>query len=190
MEEEKKNSENRMEDSAENEIAQKSQEKWEDSARKLEEEIASLKDTLLRCIAESENLRRRLEKEKEEAIRYANSKFARDLLAVVDNFERVTANVTSSASIREKIEADTGLKALFDGILLCEKELLFAFKKNGISPIELKEGDAFNPAYHQAMCELDSPDGKAGVVMTVMQAGYIYQDRLLRPALVSVSKKA
>ncbi|MDR0632326.1 MAG: nucleotide exchange factor GrpE [Holosporaceae bacterium] len=158
----------------------------EDQVQKLKDEIGMLKDTVLRKMAESENLRKRLEKEKEEVIRYSNAKFAKDLLAVVDNFERVSEN---SASIKEKIETDDGLKAFFAGIELCEKELISTFKRHGIYRTEVKEGDEFNPEYHQAMCELDSPDHKAGVIIKVFQTGYIYNDRLLRPAMVSVSKK-
>ncbi|MDR1983095.1 MAG: nucleotide exchange factor GrpE [Holosporaceae bacterium] len=159
---------------------------FEEQIKKLKEEIRVLSDALLRKAAESENLRKRLEKEKEEAIKYSNAKFAKDLLSVIDNFERVTEN---SISIKEKIETDVNLKALFDGILLCEKELISVFKKHGIVKTEIKEGDEFNPEYHQAMCELCSPDHKAGSVIKVLQTGYTYHDRLLRPAMVSVSKK-
>ncbi|MDR2781133.1 MAG: nucleotide exchange factor GrpE [Holosporaceae bacterium] len=155
--------------------------------QKLEEDVRVLRDTLLRRVAESENLRKRLEKEKEEAIKYSNSRFAKDLLAVIDNFERVADN---SALIKEKIEADESLKAFFDGIMLCEKELVSTFKRHGISRIEVREGDCFNPEYHQAMCELDSPGHKSGSVIKAFQTGYMYNDRLLRPTMVSVSKKA
>jgi molecular chaperone GrpE len=157
-----------------------------DRIQKLEKEVGALRDTLLRKVAESENLRKRLEKEKEDAIRYSHTKFAKDLLAVIDNFERVTEN---SAIIRNKIESDESLKVFFDGIVLCEKELLSVFKKYGILRLEAKEGDVFNPEYHQAMCELDSPNHKAGSIIKSFQAGYMYNDRLLRPAMVSVSKK-
>jgi molecular chaperone GrpE len=158
----------------------------EDALQKLEEEVLLLKDTILRKAAESDNLRKRLEKEKEDAIKYSNAKFAKDLLAVVDNFERVTEN---SLLIREKIEGDESLKAFFDGIVLCEKELISVFKKYGISRIEVREGEGFNPEYHQAMCESESSDHKAGCVIKSFQTGYMYNDRLLRPAMVSVSKK-
>jgi molecular chaperone GrpE len=157
-----------------------------DQMQKLVEENSRLKDGLLRMAAESENLRRRLEKEKEDAIKYSNARFAKDLLAVVDNFERVMEN---SASIKEKIEADTNLKAFFEGILLCEKEIVSTFKKYGISRTDVNEGDEFNPEFHQAMCELESAEHKAGSIIKVFQIGYMYNDRLLRPAMVSVSKK-
>jgi molecular chaperone GrpE len=159
---------------------------FEDQIAKLQEDIRGLNDTLLRKTAESENLRKRLEKEKEDAIKYSNTKFARDLLSVVDNFERVTKN---SSLFEEKIETDTNLQALLEGILLCGKELISVFKKHGISKVEIQEGDKFNPEYHQAMCELSSKDHESGSIINVLQTGYIYHDRLLRPAMVSVSKK-
>jgi len=163
------------------------QENVESEIKKLQGENQLLKDTVLRKMAESDNLRKRLEKEKDDAVKYSNSKFAKDLLAVIDNFERISAN---SSSVREKIENDANLKALFDGIMLCEKELLGTLKKYGISQIEAKKGDPFNPTYHQAMCELESEDCDAGTIVQVMQTGYVYHDRLLRPTMVSVAKKA
>jgi molecular chaperone GrpE len=159
----------------------------DDQILKLQEEVAKLKDALLRKVADLENLKRRCDKDKEDSLKYSNGKFAKDLLAVLDNFERITEN---SASVMKKIEAEPSLKAFFDGILLCEKELLGTFKKHGISRIETREGDEFNPGYHQAMCELESPDHKAGSVIKILQKGYMYNDRLLRPAMVSVSKKS
>ena len=160
---------------------------FEDQIQRLEKENYTLKDDLLRKIADFENLRKRLEKEKEEAVKYSNMKFAKDLLALVDNFERVMEN---SASIKEKIEADENLKAFFDGILLCEKEIISTFKKHGIFKTDANEGDEFNPEFHQAMCESESSEHKAGSIIKVFQTGYIYNNRLLRPAMVSVSKKA
>jgi molecular chaperone GrpE len=158
-----------------------------DRIKKLEEEIEALRNTLLRMAAETENLRKRLEKEKSEAVKYANVKFAKDLLAVLDNFERISGNC--SASVREKIESAEGFKAFFDGILLCEKELLSIFKRHVISPLKTEKGNKFDPECHQAVCELESSDHEVGSVIQVLQNGYIYHDRLLRPAMVSVSKK-
>ena len=152
----------------------------------LEEEVRSLKDTLLRKVAESENLRKRLEKEKDDVEKYANTKFARDFLSVIDNFDRVSEN---SKNITEKINTDNMLKVFFDGVVLCGKELLGVFKKHGITIIEVSEGDSFNPQYHQAMCEVESDEHDQGVIIKVFQHGYLYRDRLLRPTMVSVSKK-
>lgn len=152
----------------------------------LEDEVSSLKDTLLRKMAEIENLRKRLEKERDDAEKYANSRFAKDLLSVVDNFNRVSDN---SKAISEKINEDANLKGFFDGMLLCGKELTSVFKKHGITQIEVSEGDPFDPQYHQAMLEIESKDHKPGSVINVLQVGYVYHDRLLRPSMVSVSKK-
>lgn len=153
---------------------------------RLEQEVAALKDTLLRKLAESDNLRKRLEKEKNDAEKYANGRFAKDLLSVVDNLDRVTKSLPT---VRDKVEADAALKPFFEGVLLCGKELLSVFKKHGITQIEVSEGARFDPHYHQAMCEIESTDHEAGVVISVMQSGYVYHDRLLRPAMVSVAKK-
>lgn len=153
----------------------------------LEAEVATLKDTLLRKLAETDNLRKRLEKEKNDVEKYANARFAKDLLSVIDNFDRV---MNSLASIEEKIKDDTALKPFFEGVSLCGKELLSVFKKHGIAQVEVSEGTRFDPHYHQAMCEIESKDHEVGTVINVMQSGYVYHDRLLRPAMVSVAKKA
>ncbi len=154
----------------------------------LESEVATLKDMLLRKLAETDNLRKRLEKEKNDAEKYANAKFAKDLLSVIDNFDRVTSNL---ASVEEKIKKDAALKPFFEGVSLCGKELLSVFKKHGITQIEVSEGAThFDPHYHQAMCEIESREHKPGTIINVMQSGYVYHDRLLRPAMVSVAKKA
>ena len=150
------------------------------------EQIAALKDALLRKTAEEENLRKRLEKEKADAIKYANKNFAKDLLSVLDNFERIKSNVEK---LQDAIEKDPNLKAYLDGIGLCEKELVSIFKKYGIEKVEVAAGDLFNHEFHQAMCEVESQEHPAGSVVAVMQTGYCYNDRLLRPAMVCVSKK-
>jgi len=152
----------------------------------LKKEVELLRDTILRQAAESDNLRKRLVKEKGDAEKYANTRIARDLLSVIDNFERVTEN---SKDISEKINADKALKIFFDGVDLCGKEILVVFKKHGITVVEASEGDAFDPRHHQAMCEIESNEHNPGAIIKVFQNGYVYHDRLLRPAMVSVSKK-
>lgn len=164
----------------------KNSESEKESQADLLDQIAKLKDTLLRKTAESENLRKRLEKEKDDAVKYANKSFARDLLAVLDNFERINCNI---ASVKDKIENDASLKAYFEGISICEKELLSTFQKYGISRMKVSSGDSFNHELHQAMCEVEDDKQPAGSVVKVFQTGYKYNDRLLRPAMVSVSKK-
>lgn len=158
----------------------------QDRAKELEAEVATLKDALLRKLAESDNLRKRLEKEKIDAEKYANIKFAKDLLSVIDNFDRVARSLSV---IEEKIKNDAALKSFFDGVSLCGKELLSAFKKHGITKIEVSDGAQFDPNYHQAMCEIENADREPGTIISIMQSGYMYYDRLLRPAMVSVAKK-
>ena len=168
------------------ERSDKNSESERESEANLLGQIESLKDTLLRKTAESENLRKRLEKEKDDAVKYANKNFARDLLAVLDNFERINGNISS---VKDRIDADPNLKAYFDGIAICEKELLSTFQKYGISRIEVSAGDPFSHELHQAMCEVEDDQQPAGTVVKVFQTGYKYHDRLLRPVMVSVSKK-
>ncbi|MDR2681556.1 MAG: nucleotide exchange factor GrpE [Holosporaceae bacterium] len=153
----------------------------------LENEVKLLKDTLLRKIAEFDNSRKRFAKEKEDAIKYSNGKFAKDLLSVLDNFEKISENFSI---IDEKVAEDQTLKAFFDGVVLCGKELFSVFNKHGLSKIEVSIGDVFDPHYHQAMCELESEEHDPGVILQIFQSGYVYNDRLLRPAMVSVSKKS
>lgn len=150
------------------------------------QQIATLKDSLIRKAAEMENLRKRLEKEKDEAVKYANKNFAKDLLPVLDNFERIENNL---AIVKDKIEQDPNLKAFFEGIAICEKELLAAFKRYGVSKVQAEPGLVFDHSQHQAMCEVEDDKIPEGSVVKVFQTGYNYHDRLLRPAMVSVSKK-
>ncbi len=168
------------------EDASKDSESKRESRADLLDQIDMLKDALLRKTAESENLRKRLEKEKDDAVKYANKSFARDLLVVLDNFERINGNI---ASVKSKIDADPNLKAYFDGIAICEKELLSTFQRYGISRLKVSAGDPFNHELHQAMCEVEDDQQPAGAVVKVFQTGYKYHDRLLRPVMVSVSKK-
>lgn len=158
----------------------------EDEKIELMNQIAALKDTILRKAAETENLRKRLEKEKDDAIKYANKNFASDLLSILDNFERINANISS---VKEKIENDSNLKSYFEGIAICEKALLSTFQKYGISKINVTAGDVFNHEIHQAMLEVEDEKMPAGSVVQILQSGYKYNDRLLRPTMVSVSKK-
>ena len=164
----------------------RTEENSQESQADLFDQIAKLKDSLLRKTAESENLRKRLEKEKDDAVKYANKSFARDLLSVLDNFERINNNITS---VKDKIEEDANLKAYFEGIAICEKELLSTFQKYGISRVNVSAGDLFNHELHQAICEVEDDEHPVGSVVKVFQTGYKYNDRLLRPAMVSVSKK-
>ena len=144
-------------------------------------EIAELKERVMRQLAETENVRRRLEKEKQDAGAYAMTSFARELLAVADNLRRALAAVPVGA------RSDQSLSGFLVGVEMTEKELLKAFGKFGIVKVEA-EGQRLNPNLHQAMVEIPTADAEPGTVVQVMQDGYQIKDRLLRPALVGVAK--
>jgi molecular chaperone GrpE len=146
-------------------------------------EAAELKDRLLRTLAEMENLRRRTEREVADARVYGITGLARDLLGVADNLRRAIEALPAQS--RET--ADSGIKALIEGVELTERELLKVFEKNGIKKLE-PEGEKFDPNMHQAMFEIADASVPNGVVVQVVQAGYRIGDRVLRPALVAVAK--
>ncbi len=148
-----------------------------------EMEIADLKDRLLRAVAETENLRRRAEREREDTAKYAVSGFARDLLNVADNLRRALQNL--SPEVRAKDEA---LNTLADGVELTERELLRVFDKHGIRVVDPQPGEKFDHNFHQAMFEVPNADQPPGTIVSVMQAGYALKERLLRPAMVGVAK--
>jgi molecular chaperone GrpE len=149
----------------------------------LKEENAQLKDKLLRGLADMENLRKRLEREKAEATLYAASNFARDLLSVADNFSRAVAAVTPE----QRAAADEMSSNLLAGIEVTERELTNVLERHGIRRIDAL-GQKFDPHMHQAMFEVPTADHPAGTVVQVMQNGYAIGTRCLRPALVGVSK--
>ena len=146
-------------------------------------EATELKDRLLRTLAEMENLRRRTERETRDARQYAVANFARDLLAVADNMQR--ALDTLSADFRD--QADPVVKSHIEGVELTERELVKVMEKHGIRKFD-PQGQKFDPNVHQAMLEVPDPSVPSGTVVQVMQPGYMIADRVLRPALVGVSK--
>jgi molecular chaperone GrpE len=154
--------------------------------QKLTAEINELRKLLLQKMADTDNLRKRLEREKNDAVKYANGKFAKDLLGVADNFCRVMDTMNL---LEQKTKQDATLAAIVDGIALCEKELTSTLERHGVYKISVAVGDAFDPSLHQAMCEVDDSTHNPGSVVQVLQSGYVHNDRLLRPAMVTVSKK-
>lgn len=148
---------------------------------KLEAELDKLKQEVLYAQAETQNVRRRLEKEKQDASAYAATGFARDMLSVADNLARALA------SFPESLRGDEAIKPLLTGIEMTAKELENVFQRNGIARIEAL-GQRLDPNRHQAMIELESAEVDPGTVVQEMQAGYMIKDRLLRPALVGVAK--
>jgi molecular chaperone GrpE len=154
-----------------------------DATAELAREAADLKDRLLRSLAETENLRRRTEKQIDDTRVYGIANFARDTLGVADNMRRALDAVTPE--LRES--ADTAVKALIEGVELTERELLKVLEKHGVKKLE-PLGGKFDPNLHQAMYEVPDPSVPAGTVAQVVQAGYTIGDRVLRPALVAVAK--
>ncbi len=148
----------------------------------LEGEIARLKDQMLRTAAEAENTRRRMEREMDDARKYAVSVFARDLLAVADNLRRAIEALTP-----EQRDSSPAMKNLLVGIEATEKQLIAGFEKHGVQLVDAM-GQAFDPNFHQAMQEIEDASVPAGTVVQVFQKGYTIADRLLRPALVVVAK--
>jgi molecular chaperone GrpE len=149
----------------------------------LDRELAETKDRLLRTLAEMENLRKRTEREVADARAYGISAFARDILTVADNMHRAMAALDDEL----RAKADASLKALLDGVELTERELLNVLEKHGVKRIEpLRQ--KFDPNRHQAMYEVEDASVPAGSVVQVVQSGYLIGERVLRPALVAVSK--
>jgi molecular chaperone GrpE len=149
----------------------------------LERDLADAKDRLLRTLAEMENLRKRTEREVADARAYGISAFARDILTVADNMHRAMAALDDEL----RAKADASVKALLDGVELTERELLNVLEKHGVKQID-PLGQKFDPNRHQAMYEVEDASVPAGNVVQVVQAGYLIGERVLRPALVAVSK--
>ena len=148
----------------------------------LEKKIEELNDKLLRSLAENQNLRKIHEKEREDLIKYSSSSFAREILNLADNLERAFVLFKDDPKFKSDEFKDTML-----GIELIEKELINSFDKNGIKSFE-SVGKKFDPNFHQALNEVES-EQEDGMVINEIQKGYMLNDRLLRPALVSISKK-
>lgn len=155
----------------------------EGSVEALVSEAAESRDKMLRTLAEMENLRKRTSREVADARTYGITGFARDVLDIADNLQRALDAVPADT----RAAADPGLKALIEGVELTERSLLNALEKNGVKKFD-PSGEKFDPNFQQAMYEVPDPSVPAGTVAQVVQAGYMIGERVLRPALVSVSK--
>ena len=169
-------------DLAEAEIDSGPEDTIKEPVEALGEQVSELKDQLLRSVAELDNYRKRAEREKEQLRKFGIANFAKDLLSVADNLRRA---VESGPSDLEG--ADESVKNLIVGVEMTEKELLNAFEKNGVRKID-PAGEKFDYNFHQAMFEVETDKEKPGVVMQVLQPGYAIEDRVLRAAMVGVSK--
>lgn len=149
------------------------------AAKEAQAEAAN--DKVLRAYAELDNMRKRVEREKEDTAKYAITKFARDIIGVADNFERAINSVPAEA------KADNpALVSLIDGVSLTEREFLNVLERHGVKRVS-PQGEIFNPNYHQAVMEQHNPDVPAGTVLQVFQPGYMIEDRVLRSAMVVVA---
>lgn len=155
-----------------------------DLNEKLQNEHAEMQKQCVYAAAEVENVRKRANKEKEDGIRYAITKFARELLSVADNLQRAlgTINVQSD-------DPQSSHNAIVEGIKLVEKEFVTTLEKHGIHKVETSIGDEPNPELHEILSEADDQNVEAGRICMIIQDGYMITDRLLRPALVIVRKK-
>lgn len=151
------------------------------SLDELEAKISELKDQLLRTVADSENLRKRLEREKEQTRKFGIANFAKDLLSIADNLGRAL----DAAPAKEDVE-DQAIENLVLGIQMTEQELQKAFENNNIRKID-PLGEKFDYNFHQAMFEVEETDKEPGIVVQVLQPGYAIEDRILRPAMVGVA---
>ena len=144
----------------------------------------ALKEQLLRALAETENMRRRSEREADTARKFGHTQFARDLVGAIDNLARALASAPE-----DKSSLDESVQSLLTGIELSWTEIQSAIEKHGVRQIN-PVGEKFDYNFHQAMFEMPTNDHPPGMVLEVVQHGYALHDRLLRPAMVGVSKAA
>ena len=174
---------NEDQDSEDKNLESEKKEK-EDEKLSPEEELETLKDKLARTFAEMENQRRRFEKEKEDAYEYGGYSFAKEALNLLDNLERSKAVLESD----EKLKNTDALKKIVDHLDIINNDMLSIFKKNNIEPVK-SINEKLDPNLHQAMLEIEDESKEPGTIVQEIQKGFMMKDRLLRPALVAVSKK-
>ena len=150
----------------------------------LEDRLKEAQDKILRALAETENQRRRFEKETKEAFEYGGFNFARETLAVLDNLQRAYQSVKNDESLKNNKD----LNKFLENILIVENDLTTIFEKNNIKKIACLN-KKFDPNNHQAMLEIENEEVDPGTVLQEIQPGYFYKDRLLRPSFVAVAKK-
>tara|TARA_B000000532_G_scaffold156417_1_gene125904 strand:- start:294 stop:908 length:615 start_codon:yes stop_codon:yes gene_type:complete len=150
----------------------------------VEEKLKDVEEKLLRSLAEIENQRRRFEKEIKDAFEFGSYNFAKESLAILDNLQRAKEAIKNDETL--KINKD--LDKFLENITIIEKDLISIFEKNNIKKID-SQNKKFDPNFHQAMSEVEDDKADPGTILNEIQAGYLLGERLLRPALVSVSKK-
>ena len=150
----------------------------------IEEKLKDSEDKLLRSLAEIENQRKRFEKEIKDAFQFGSFNFAKESLAILDNLGRARLAIKNDESLKDNKDLDKFL----ENITIIEKDLISIFEKNRINKIDTKN-KKFDPNFHQAMSEIDDLKAAPGTILQEIQAGYMFGERLLRPALVAVAKK-
>ena len=158
--------------------------KEKDVEKTVEEKLQDAEEKLLRSLAEIENQRRRFEKEIKDAFEFGSFNFAKESLAIPDNLQRAKEAIKND----EKLKDNKDLEKFLENITIIEKDLISIFEKNNIKKI-VSQNKKFDPNFHQAMSEIEDDKVDPGTILQEIQAGYLLGERLLRPALVSVSKK-
>lgn len=149
----------------------------------LKEEVAKLRDQWMRAVAETDNVRKRAERDRDETSKYAITAFARDMVSVLENLKRASESITAEARAQ-----NDQLKVIGEGVDLTLQELLSIFARYNIKRID-PMGEKFDHNFHQAVAQVERTDVAPQTVIQVVQAGYTIHDRLLRPAMVAVSKQ-
>ena len=184
-EENLKKKQNTDEDSSLNEASSSDKDQKEEVKEKtVEEKLKDTEEKLLRSLAEIENQRRRFEKEIKDAFEFGSYNFAKESLAILDNLQRAKEAIKND----EKLKVNEDLERFIDNINIIEKDLISIFERNNIKKIE-SQNKKFDPNFHQAMSEVEDDKVDPGTILLEIQAGYLLGERLLRPALVSVSKR-
>ena len=166
--------------------AEKSHETSEEKKEELtvDQKLKEAENKLLRSLAEIENQRRRFEKEIKDAFEFGSFNFAKESLAILDNLDRAKNAIKND----EVLKTNKDLERFLENISIIEKDLVTIFEKNRITKINAK-GEKFDPNLHQAMAEIEDDNSEVGTIVQEIQCGYMFGERLLRPALVGVSKK-
>jgi|TARA_B110000438_G_C15684219_1_gene593770 molecular chaperone GrpE len=170
--------------SLEEELSESANTREETTEISVEDKLKDVQDRLLRALAETENQRRRSEKETKEAFEYGGFNLARETLSVLDNLQRAYQSIKNDESLKDNKD----LNKFLENVQIIEKDLISVFEKNNIKKINcLKE--KFDPNNHQAMLEIEDENVSPGTVLQEIQPGYFYKDRLLRPSFVAIAKK-
>lgn len=186
IEDNKKEKKTPLEEGEQNEKVNASNKNLREEAKEksVEEKLKETEEKLLRSLAEIENQRRRFEKEVKDAFEFGSFNFAKESLVILDNLSRAKLAIKND----ENLKTNKDLDKFLENITIIEKDLTSIFEKNRIFKIETKN-KKFDPNFHQAMTEIDNEEIEPGTILQEIQAGYMLNDRLLRPALVGVAKK-